>query len=120
MKPPRSEHWRVFHEREARSYLTNDTCHLAPEAAALAVDPSASAGAGDVLAREATRDDIHESSPGSPVESADIVPHREGLEGAIVLSGEQHASGVGLDLDGADGTPAEQPASENAATSARE
>jgi hypothetical protein len=49
-KPPRSESWAVFHERECGLYLANDPGELGPQSAPLSGDPGAFAGAGDVLA----------------------------------------------------------------------
>ena len=51
----------VFHEDVARSYLTDDSRHLAPEAAVLAVDPGTFARAADVgaqLREPATNDEF--------------------------------------------------------------
>jgi hypothetical protein len=72
------------------------------------------------LAREAARDDIHESSPRTPVEGRDIIPHREWFEASVVLSCEQDVSGVFVILDGADSSPSAQFSTEDSATSARE
>jgi hypothetical protein len=54
------------------------------------------------------------------VEGAYVIPDREGLEASVILPGDQHIPCVGLELDGADGTPSEQFAAEDASTSARE
>jgi hypothetical protein len=72
------------------------------------------------LARKPARDDIHQPTPRETVEGSDVVPHREGVEAPVVLSGEQHAPGILIDFDGTDGAPSEEFASENAASSARE
>lgn len=119
-KPARSEHWGVFHERESGLYLANDSGKFRPEAGAFAADASAFSCCADVLAREAARDDIHQTAPWLSVEGSHIVPDREGIEASVVLSGEEHAAGVVVDFDGADGPPSEEFASEYASTNARE
>lgn len=119
-KPARSESWGVFHKHVARSHLANDSCHFRPQAAALAVESAARSCNADVLAREAARDDIHQPSPWLSVEGSHVVPDREGLETAVVLSGHEHPSGIGIALDRAHSPPAEQSAAENAPSSACE
>ena len=119
-KPPRSESWRVLHERESRSYLTNDPCHLAPQAAALAVESFPGSGEADVLAREASRNHINNSAPRQSVKGANVIPNREGREKSVILSGGKYARGVGREFNGADGSPSEQFAAENSATSPSE
>jgi hypothetical protein len=114
------ERWAVFHERERRSYLANDPRHLRPEAAARAVDARTLAGNADVLAREAARDHVNSTAPCVSVKGAHVIPYRERREKAVVLSGDENACGIGVDFDGADGSPAEQPAAKDASTSARE
>ena len=116
-KPPNSEHWRVLHEHVSRSYLTHDAGHFSPEPRPFSFDAGSLSGTGDVLARESARDDIHESSPGSPVEGLDIVPDWEEGEQSIPLSLEEDLLAVGLKLNGTDGAPSEELASENPSTS---
>jgi hypothetical protein len=43
-KSPRSENWRVFHERERRLYFTNDPGHFQPQSASLSVESVAASG----------------------------------------------------------------------------
>jgi len=115
-KPPRSEHWRVLHEDESRSYFTNDSGHLAPEAGAFAVDACALAGAADVLTGEPACDDVDSTPPRSPVEGAHVVPDGEAGEVSVSLAGEEDASAVGIKFDSADGTMAEEEVCEDAST----
>jgi hypothetical protein len=119
-KPPSNESWGVFHEDVARSNLANDPSKLTPEPRSGPSDPCPFAGNADVLAWETTRDDIHTSSPGLPVEGTHVVPDREGLQAAVVLAGLEHLAGVVVGLNGADGSPSQQVASENAASMACE
>lgn len=54
VKPPKSEHWAVFHPYEAGLYLANDPGVLGPQSAALAApDPGAFSGGRYVLTGEA-------------------------------------------------------------------
>ena len=115
-KPPRSEHWGVFHEDESGSYLANHSRHLAPEPGAFAVDACALAGAADVLTGEPARDDVNASSPRSPVEGAHVVPDGEAGEVSVSLACEEDASAVGIKLDSADGAVAEEEVCEDAST----
>lgn len=114
------ERWAVFHERERRSNLANDPRHLRPETAARAIDARTLAGDADVLAREAARDHLNSAAPCVSVKGSHVIPYREKREKAVVLSGDENACGIGVDFDGADGSPAKQPAAKDASTSARE
>jgi hypothetical protein len=117
---PNSEHWRVFHEDEARLYLANNSPHFAPESAFLAFDPSPFSGAGDVRAGKAARNDVNNSSPRAAVKGFHVRPNGERLKTSIVLSLRQNGRGVGITFNGADGAPSEQVPPEYAATSACE
>ena len=117
---PSNESWRVFHEAESWSYLANDAGHFSPEPRPRAVDTCPGACDADVLAREAARDDIHESSPRTPVEGGHVIPHWEGLKAPVVLSGHEHGARVSVKFDGTDGSPPEFARCENAASSACE
>jgi hypothetical protein len=117
---PRSESWAVFHEHIEGSNFSHDSGHFSPEAGAFAFDATALACGADVLAREASRHHINTSGPRFSVKGAHVIPYRESREQAVVLPGHENACGVGLKLDGADGSPSEQVAAENASTSACE
>ena len=119
-KPSRSEHWGVFHEDESWSNFANDPSHLSPHSGASAVDPGTLSGCGDVLAWESSRDDIHASSPWSPVEGLDIIPDREWSQDSVVLSLHEDGSRVGHPLDRTDCAPPEKVTAENSASSAAE
>jgi hypothetical protein len=119
-KPSSSESWGVFHEYEAWSHLANDSGHFRPQSAPFSIQSLAGAGNTDVLAREAARDDIHKSSPRSPVEGSHIVPDGEWLKASVVLAGHEDSPGVLVAFDGTDRPPSEQLAAENAASSACE
>jgi hypothetical protein len=116
-KPPKSEHWGVFHKDLSRSYLANNPGHLPPQSASFAVDPSSLASGADVLAGKPARNHINNSPPRESVKGANVIPNREGREKAVILSGTQYACGVGVALDSADSAPAKQLPSKYSATS---
>jgi hypothetical protein len=111
-----SEHWRVFHERIAWSYFTDDSRHFHPESGALAGDSGALSGGADVLTGKAARNHVNTAAPRSSVKAPNVIPYRERREKAVILSGDKYARGIGVVLDGADGAPAEEVSSEYAST----
>jgi hypothetical protein len=115
-KPPNSEHWRVLHERESWSYLANDASELRPQAASLSVDACSFAGCADVLAGEPAADDVNVSSPWVAVEGLHVIPDREAWQVPVSLPGEQDGSAVGINLNSADGAPAKEDSSQDAAS----
>jgi hypothetical protein len=119
-KPSTSEQWGVFHEDEAGSNLANDPSKFRPQPRAFPFDSCPSTGAADVLAGKAARYDINNSSPRSPVKTTHVRPNWESFEDSIVLSLRQNLCGVGITLNGADGSPSEDLAPENTSTSACE
>lgn len=120
VEPSNSEICAVFHEHESRSNLANDADEFRPESGSLALDAVSTARGRNVLAGEAARDDIHASSPRSPVEGADVIPDGKGLQYSVVLPLHEDISAVLVDLDGADATVVEDEPAENSAASARE
>jgi hypothetical protein len=56
----------------------------------------------------------------SSVEGLNVIPNRERRENSVILSGAQYRSGVGVPLDRADCSPAEQFAAEYSAASSCE
>lgn len=93
---------------------------MPPHAGLGPVNPRPLACNADVLAREAAADDVDESAPRHAVEGLHIIPDGEVWQHPIALTSEQHPLTVGVDLDGADGAPAEQRAAEDAAPGAGE
>jgi hypothetical protein len=114
------ESWDVLHEDVAWFHVANDARHLGPESRASACESGSGASVGDVLAREASRHHVNTASPRSSVKGANVIPNREGRENAVILSGDKNACGIGVEFNGADGTPSKEAASEYAATSACE
>jgi hypothetical protein len=119
-KPPRSEDWRVFHEREAGSYFTNDAGHFHPEAGSHTLDTGALTGRANVLTRKSTRYDIHNLAPRFASKSRNVRPNWEGGEKSVVLSLCKNGCGEGIKFNGAHGSPAQERPAEDASTSACE
>lgn len=116
--PPNKQASNVLHEDEAGSYFANHSRHLEPEAAAFAVESASMPGLRNVLARETAADDVDTSSPGGSVEGLDVVMDRERLEDSVTLPRLENAPAVGVDLDSADASVAEQHAAEDATADA--
>jgi hypothetical protein len=57
---------------------------------------------------------MHTPCPGLTVEGSHIVPDREGWKQSVALAGEQHAPGVGINFNSADGAPSKDGASQDA------
>ena len=119
-KASSNKHWAVFHKDETRSNLTDNSRHLSPKPASVSFDSGSFACNADVLAGKSARNDVNTASPRSAVKGANVVPNRERRENAVILSGAQYASGVGVSFDGADSSPSKEMSAEYASTSARE
>jgi len=107
-EPPRSEHWRVFHEHVSRSHLANDTGHLLPKPASRSADTGSAPGATDVLARESAGDNVDEPSPWSAVELSDISKDGKPGKTPVLLPCRQNLLAILIDLDGTDTLVAEE------------
>jgi hypothetical protein len=120
-----SEERRVFGEDERRLNLGDDPPVLAPESGFVPVDARFAARGADVLAGEPAGDDVDASAPGSPIEwaessndaevelvdlTADVIVDLDLGPRAIVSASGEHSAAVGIDLDSADGAPAEDRA----------
>lgn len=103
VKPPRSEHWRVLHEREPGLYLANDPGHFGPQSAPLSIEAVTLSGDADVLAGEPSADNVDVSAPWLAFEGPDVIPHGEGWEHSVPLSGKHDAPWKGSKLNSADG-----------------
>jgi hypothetical protein len=62
-KPPRSEHWRVFHEDVSGSYFANDPGHFHPKSASRAFNSGSLSGGADVLAGKPARNHVNNPAP---------------------------------------------------------
>jgi hypothetical protein len=56
------------------------------------------------------------SAPRPSVEGSHVVPYRESWQDAVALSGDKHASAVGINFDSADGDVTEDEVGEDSAT----
>jgi hypothetical protein len=116
----KSEGWGVFHEDVTGHHLANDSGELSPESGAFAGDPGSASSNGYVLTGKAARYDVNTASPRASVKGANVVPDWERVKRPVVLPRSQDRSGIGVTLNGADGSPSEQSSAENSATSACE
>jgi hypothetical protein len=114
-----NEPWDVFQQRPPWSYFAKYPNRFRPEVA-FVVCASLLSGDAEWLTRESRRDDIHLSAPGISVKRSHVVPNWKWREMSFVLPLHEHVDAVGVALDGADRSPPEKHASENAATSACE
>jgi hypothetical protein len=77
-------------------------------------------GNANILAGKAARNHVNNSPPRFSVKGANIIPDRERVENAVILSLDKYACGVWFSLDGANCSPSEQCPCEYSATSACE
>ena len=110
----------VFNEGESGPNFAKHSGEMEPQTATFTFDALATAGGADVLAREASRNHVNNSSPWSPVEGLHVVPDGKGVENSVVLPGHEDAPAILVDFDCADGSPAEEFSAKYAASSARE
>lgn len=79
-RSPSKETWDVLQHDVAGSNLANDAGNLSPEPSVV-VDAASGSCRGPRLAGEARSDAIHDATPASAVEGANIVPDRSWLQG---------------------------------------
>jgi len=97
-------------------YLANDPGHLGPQSASLSVKSVTFSGNADVLAGEASGNDIDVSAPWLPVEGSHVIPDGEWPEHSVPLSGKQDAAWVGSKLNSADGAPSKDMPAQDASS----
>jgi hypothetical protein len=107
----------VLGENKSRPDFADDAAHFGPK---ILCDVSACGCAACELTGEAARNHINRAAPLTSVKGSLVIPYRERLEAAIVLSCDENASGIVVDLDGADGAPPEERTAEYSSASARE
>jgi hypothetical protein len=120
VESPKSEGWRVLHEHPSWLNLANHPRELVPESAPLAVDSGVLSGDADVLAGKPARNHVNNASPGPSVEGTNIIPNGERWQVAFILALHESSGAVGIEFHGAHGSPPEEHAPENAASSAHE
>lgn len=91
----------VLEKHPARSNLPNDSRDVGPEPP-LVCEPELLSGAGEGLAREASSDAIHDSTPRAAVESKHVSPDGSGLKDPFFHARHQDLSGRVLPLHEAD------------------
>jgi hypothetical protein len=122
LKPPKSEHWAVFHECEWWSYFAKYSVHFFPQTTSLSVKSVCfcCVCAANILARKPTRNHVNNSSPLFSVKCSHIIPNRERFEASVVLPCDKYIAGVFVELDCANRSPSEQFSAEYSTTSACE
>ena len=107
VKPPRSEHWRVLHEREPGLYLANDPGHFGPQSGTFSVEAVALSGDADVLAGEASRYHVNNAAPWSSVKAPNVIKNREPRKDTVRLPLGKDLLAIVIDLDGTHGLMSE-------------
>jgi hypothetical protein len=93
--------WYVLHEDDSGSHFANDPPEVGPKIAL--VGPSGTLpGKAVWLARDATKDEIHKSMPGSPVKGLEVIPDGSGAQPPILHALSQQPLAVGVSLNVAD------------------
>lgn len=101
--PSHAEH--VLEEDEPGLDFANNSDCFGPQS----IGASTAAGRERVwLAGNSRRNEIHRSTPGSPVEGSHVGPDRKRLKVSVVLALHENPPAVVVDLDGAHGSPSEQ------------
>jgi len=96
----------VFREDKRRPNRLNAAQILKPQTATASGKSCTFTRCADVLAGEASCDDVDVVGEGSGIESGDVVPDGEGVEVPVALSLEQDVSGVGREFNCGDGSEA--------------
>ncbi len=96
-----AEAWDVLEEAELGLALRDDALDVGPDPP-LVLDPALLTGCGEGLAREARNDAIHDSTPRSSIEGAEVGPDRSLRKGPVLHARRQNRCGIRLDLDVAD------------------
>lgn len=94
----RAERGNVFNEDQSRLNLLDDSGELLPEPASLPSDACALSGNGDVLTREAAKDDVHQATKWLAVEGGHIRPNRRWVQVVFLHARSQDFAGVGFPL----------------------
>jgi len=111
-----NERWHVLQQCVAWSYFAKYSCGCRPHVSFVGCSPSLT-GATERLARKPGGNDIDSTAPLMPAEGSHVVPDRKLFEAAVSLSLEQDPLTVVVDLDRADGAPAEQSTAEQSPAS---
>jgi len=102
-----AQSWYVLQQNVSRSYIANDPCSVGPEIAFVFLSEPLSCPT-ERLTRESRSDNIHASTPGSPVERSHIAPNRRVIEVSIPDPCPEHPDWVLSILDVAHRSPPEQ------------
>src|SRR6266487_444106 len=112
----KSEHWGVLHTDSTGSYFANNPLKLFPESRTFSSDSFAFSRCADILTGEPARNQVNTSSPRESVKSPNVVPDREWIEKAVILSLGKCRSAIWVPLDGADRNFPEEETSQDSAS----
>jgi hypothetical protein len=76
------EPWHILQEEEAWSHVANDPNDRGPDPS-LVIKAAHVSGATERLAREARREDVHDSAKSAAVEGREVVPDRSRVQGLV-------------------------------------
>jgi hypothetical protein len=91
----------VFKENADGLHFLNNPANVGPQVARIVL-PTASAGGTERLARVARNDEVHASTPASPVEGSGIRPNRSRIQLARFHAADQFRAGEGFPFRPAD------------------
>jgi len=101
-------------------YLANNSPHFAPQSASLSVESFSFSGAGNVLTGKAARNHVNNPSPWFSVKGSHVIPDGKRVQASVVLTRHKNTRCVGVELDGANGSPSKQFAAKYSSSSASE
>jgi hypothetical protein len=117
------EFWRVLPPNKFGLHFVDDAQVLKPQSAFASVNSFAAPhcpGEADVNAWKPARYHVNNSTPRSAVEGCNVIPNWKRSKDSVILSRQQYASRIVVDLNGANCSPSKQFACEYSATSACE
>jgi len=94
----KSEAWHILKEYERGVGLAEHALELGPEPALVGL-ASPEPGAGEGLAGEAARDEIHAAAPCLAVEDREIVPYRRSIQGLVCHPPHESGRRKGVPFD---------------------
>lgn len=111
-KPFCAEGCDVLNEDQSRLNFGDDSEVLLPEPASRTCDSGLLSGNADVLAREAARDDVHQSAKRLSVEGGNIRPNRRWIQVCFVHARRKDFTGIGFPLHESDNATTSSPEGE--------
>jgi hypothetical protein len=119
-KPPKSEHWAVFHPYKSGLNLANDPGELGPQPASFSANAFSLSGGRYVLTRESPTCHVNHVSPRKPVKRRNVIPDGELGQASVSLPLQEDLSAVRLNLDSTDAGMSEKHSAKDASSGAGE